>query len=64
MDYRNMDYVKDYYDDDVSLEIYECNGCGFHIGLDFTYLEQCDDIEIDCPSCGLRLSTNYYKGRN
>lgn len=39
----------------VELVIVEC-GCGFHIGLDYTYLEQVGAIDVVCPSCGLRLS--------
>ena len=41
---------------EVSLEVIECN-CGFHIGLDASYLIQVDDIEIDCPSCGRHINT-------
>ena len=32
------------------LEVYECV-CGFHLGVDATYLEQVDAIIIVCPSC-------------
>ncbi len=32
------------------LEVIECD-CGFHIGLDATYLEQVGPIDIECPSC-------------
>jgi hypothetical protein len=28
----------------------ECN-CGFHIGLDATYLDQVGDIILNCPAC-------------
>lgn len=34
-----------------SLEIWECD-CGFHIGIDATFLEQVDKIKISCPACG------------
>ena len=34
------------------LEVYECN-CGFHIGIDSSYLEQVEDtVQIECPACG------------
>jgi len=34
------------------LEVYECD-CGFHLGVDATYLEQVtSSVEILCPSCG------------
>jgi hypothetical protein len=34
----------------VELELYECQ-CGFHFGVDATYLDQVGDIELKCPSC-------------
>jgi len=41
----------------VQLCVYEC-ACGFHIGLDFTYIDQCEDIVIACPSCRRILDTS------
>ncbi len=41
--------------DKTELEIIEC-GCGFHLGLDASYLLQVDGIDIECPSCGQVLS--------
>ena len=32
------------------LRVFECS-CGFHIGLDFTYLDQVGGIDIECPAC-------------
>ena len=41
--------------DNYTLEVYECE-CGFHLGIDATYLEQVKDtVEMECPSCGLFL---------
>jgi len=45
----------------AELEVYECD-CGFHIGLDFTYLDQVEDIAIECPSCGRIISTEKING--
>lgn len=36
--------------EEYSLEVVEC-GCGFHIGIDATYLDQVGPIDIECPSC-------------
>ena len=36
--------------DKVELLIIECE-CGFHMGLDSTYLEQVGNISITCPAC-------------
>ncbi len=36
--------------EEYSLEVIECD-CGFHIGLDATYLEQVGPIDVKCPSC-------------
>lgn len=40
----------------VDLDIYECD-CGFHIGLDSTYLDQVDSIKMKCPSCQIGINT-------
>ena len=45
--------------EEYSLEVVEC-GCGFHIGLDATYLDQVDGIDIRCPSCGEMISVGAY----
>ena len=38
--------------DSYSLEVYECE-CGFHIGIDATFLDQVSEFfKIECPSCG------------
>ena len=42
--------------DQVSLEVVECV-CGFHLGIDATYLEQVGDVKVTCPSCGFVLET-------
>lgn len=45
------------------LEIIECD-CGFHLGLDATYLDQVSEIEIKCPSCDLLIDTNSIEYEN
>jgi hypothetical protein len=37
---------------DTELAVYECTGCGFHIGIDATYLDQSGDVIIECPASG------------
>jgi len=44
-------FIESVSSDRVELEVYECS-CGFHIGIDSSYLEQVDDVKIVCPSCG------------
>jgi len=34
------------------LEVHECLGCGFHTGVDATYLDQVDTATVHCPGCG------------
>jgi hypothetical protein len=41
-----------------SLTVYECS-CGFHIGLDTTYMDQVDGVVIKCPSCTNEIDTDY-----
>ena len=38
------------------LEVGECD-CGYHFGIDTTFLEQVEDFKFDCPSCGKRIDT-------
>jgi len=38
------------------LEVFECT-CGFHMGIDASYLEQFGDIEMDCPACSASITT-------
>lgn len=40
----------------VSLEIGECD-CGYHFGVDATYLDQVGDFAFSCPSCGKVIDT-------
>ena len=32
-------------------DYFECTKCGFHLGLDSTYLQQVSDIKMNCPAC-------------
>ena len=41
----------------VILEVIEYD-CGFHIGIDATYLEQVGDFIMPCPNCGTEISTS------
>jgi len=42
--------------DKVQLEVVECD-CGYHMGIDATYLVQVGDFKTDCPSCGKTIDT-------
>lgn len=44
--------------DKVSLEIGECD-CGYHFGVDATFLDQVvdSDFTFNCPSCGKEIET-------
>lgn len=34
------------------LEVHECGACGFHTGVDATYLDQVGSLTVRCPGCG------------
>lgn len=38
------------------LDLVECMGCGFHLGIDATYLLQVGSVEMRCPVCGNQLT--------
>ena len=39
----------------IQLEVMECV-CGFHLGVDFSYLQEVGRVDIDCPSCQTTIS--------
>ena len=55
-----MKQLKSIETDQYSLQVYEC-GCGFHIGIDASYLDQVGDVTLKCPSCNNRLIITGYE---
>lgn len=49
-------YIGDVNTERFCLEVYECS-CGFHIGLDASYLEQVSEITMSCPACSETIQT-------
>ena len=45
--------------DKYTLAVFECD-CGFHLGLDMTYLDAVDNIKIACPNCEEILDTEEF----
>jgi hypothetical protein len=56
-----MKRLKPVFSIEYELDVIECD-CGFHLGLDATYLDQVSEIQIDCPSCGKIIDTDFEKG--
>ena len=44
--------------DEVQLEIGECD-CGYHFGIDATFLESGGDFKFRCPSCETEIDTAF-----
>jgi hypothetical protein len=42
--------------DQVALEVMECE-CGYHLGVDSSYLIQVGDFITHCPSCNREIDT-------
>ena len=40
----------------VQLEVIECD-CGYHMGIDATYLDHEGDFKVICPSCKTIINT-------
>jgi len=38
------------------IEVIECD-CGYHMGVDTTFIEQVEHFEIKCPSCACMINT-------
>jgi len=47
----------------VELEVFECL-CGFHIGLDATYLDLVGNVEIRCPACESTIRTDGFNEKD
>ena len=39
------------------LEVVECD-CGYHLGIDATYLLQVEDFITKCPACNVEIDTS------
>ena len=39
------------------IDIIECN-CGYHLGVDATYLDQVGDFVTICPACNVDIDTS------
>jgi len=48
-----MRRLKSIENDQVQLEVIECD-CGYHIGIDATYLDQVGDFMTRCPNPSCR----------
>ena len=51
-----MKRLKSIENDQVQLEVVECD-CGYHIGIDATFLDQMGDFNTLCPNCGRMIDT-------
>lgn len=51
-----MKRLKSVENGEVSLEIGECD-CGYHFGVDATFLDQVTDFTFQCPSCERWIDT-------
>lgn len=53
---KEMKRLNSIENDTVQLEVGECD-CGYHFGVDATYLDQVGDFIFKCPSCGKAIDT-------
>jgi len=54
-----MKRLKNIVTEQVQMEVVECD-CGYHMGIDATYLDQVDDFIAPCPSCNALINTSKY----
>jgi hypothetical protein len=53
-----MKRLKPVFSIEYELDVIQCD-CGFHIGLDATFLDQVKEIQIECPSCEAIIDTDF-----
>ena len=46
----SMKLIESIETDKASMEIYECL-CGYHMGVDATYIDQVAPLHGECPAC-------------
>jgi hypothetical protein len=52
-----MKWIKLVETDKFQVEICECD-CGYHFGIDATFLDQVGDFTFKCPSCNKEINTS------
>jgi hypothetical protein len=53
---NNMKRLESIENGTVQLEVIECS-CGYHMGIDATYLDQVGDFVTTCPNCEAEIDT-------
>jgi len=56
-----MKFIDQIENDKFNIEVHECD-CGFHFGVDVTYLDQVGDVNFLCPSCEQQITISGYEG--
>ena len=44
----------------AEIDVIECD-CGYHMGVDATFIDQVGDFRASCPSCGQEIDTALIK---
>ena len=58
VDEDNVKCITTFENNKCSVEIVQCV-CGYHMGIDATYIEQVDGINTECPACGFEIIYGY-----
>lgn len=49
-------FVESLQGETATIEVVECT-CGYHMGIDSSFLDQVSDMKVSCPSCGATINT-------
>ena len=49
-------FIESLQGDTATIEVVECT-CGYHMGIDSSFLDQVSDFKASCPSCGAIINT-------
>lgn len=58
MIWDNVKIIDNYDSDRCSMEVVECQ-CGYHLGVDASFVEQVGGITTVCPSCEFLINYGY-----
>ena len=50
----NVEEIESIETDKCQLSVVQCE-CGYHLGIDATFIDQVDGVITSCPSCGFTM---------
>jgi len=53
-------YIESIETEEYAIEVVKCS-CGYHMSFDSSYVDQVENIDLTCPSCGVITNTSEFE---